>query len=389
MRSAACYLYSPGQPLCAITYLNSFGPSLLIAMSASAKVLARITAETLLSASNVSANNMSTSLSQQSSVAHVLAAVWAPATTVKYSAAVLRFMSYCTKEHVPTCARLPASEQLLCAFAASMAGTKSASTIRSDLAGIRGWHILNCASWNGSVSLSYVLKGCEHLAPSGSRLLPRPPVTLQMLEHLESDLDSSSPMDAAVLFTATVAFYGQLRLGEILPANERRDTGHGVPTVADLGPRNLSGSHTLHLPRTKTHQSAGENVTICHQLGNTDPIAALDFHLAANHPDAEDSNILCSYLTSTGSRKLLTRRVFMKRCNAIWRRRGLPLSTGHEFRIGGTTHYLLCRVPPDVIKALGRWSSDAFLRYWRSLELLAPMYIGGAVLDRPAWHSHA
>jgi hypothetical protein len=24
---------------------------------------------------------------------------------------------------------------------------------------------------------------------------------------------------------------------------------------------------------------------------------------------------------------------------------------------------------------LGRWSSDAFLRYWRSLELLAPLHI--------------
>jgi hypothetical protein len=49
----------------------------------------------------------------------------------------------------------------------------------------------------------------------------------------------------------------------------------------------------------------------------------------------------------------LTRRKFLQRCNEIWTMRNLPRSTGHEFRIGGTTHLLLSGLPPDVVKALG------------------------------------
>jgi hypothetical protein len=36
---------------------------------------------------------------------------------------------------------------------------------------------------------------------------------------------------------------------------------------------------------------------------------------------------------------------------------------------------LIAGTPPDVVKATGRWSSESFLRYWRSLDALAPRYI--------------
>jgi hypothetical protein len=64
----------------------------------------------------------------------------------------------------------------------------------------------------------------------------------------------------------------------------------------------------------------------------------------------------------------------LKRCNNIWSRYGLPTFTGHCFRIGGTTILLLRGVSPYIVKRMGRWSSDAFLKYWRSLEILAPLH---------------
>ncbi len=48
---------------------------------------------------------------------------------------------------------------------------------------------------------------------------------------------------------------------------------------------------------------------------------------------------------------------------------------GHSFRIGGTTFFLIKGVNPDVVKALGRWSSDAFKKYWRNLEILGILHI--------------
>ncbi|KAF8602649.1 hypothetical protein BDV93DRAFT_405222, partial [Ceratobasidium sp. AG-I] len=63
--------------------------------------------------------------------------------------------------------------------------------------------------------------------------------------------------------------------------------------------------------------------------------------------------------------KLLTRDAFMKRCNDIWTPLGYQRSTGHAFRIGGTTGLLKAGIAPEVVKIMGRWGSDAFFRYWR------------------------
>jgi hypothetical protein len=59
----------------------------------------------------------------------------------------------------------------------------------------------------------------------------------------------------------------------------------------------------------------------------------------------------------------------------VWSSFGYPRTTGHCFRIGGTTELLVAGTPPDVVKATGRWSSQSFLRYWRSLDQIAPHHI--------------
>ncbi|KAF8130911.1 hypothetical protein K438DRAFT_1643528, partial [Mycena galopus ATCC 62051] len=70
----------------------------------------------------------------------------------------------------------------------------------------------------------------------------------------------------------------------------------------------------------------------------------------------------------------LTRRKFLQCCNAIWAAHNIPTITGHSFRTGGTTELLLAGVNPDVVQAMGRWLSDAFLVYWRHLDLLTPLH---------------
>ncbi|KIK32047.1 hypothetical protein CY34DRAFT_40586, partial [Suillus luteus UH-Slu-Lm8-n1] len=69
----------------------------------------------------------------------------------------------------------------------------------------------------------------------------------------------------------------------------------------------------------------------------------------------------------------LTKRKFLLVCNSVWGAHGLPRISGHCFRIGGTTELLLRNVPPHIVKVMGRWSSDSFLRYWRNLEHIAPL----------------
>ncbi|KAF9228530.1 hypothetical protein BS17DRAFT_643891, partial [Gyrodon lividus] len=103
-----------------------------------------------------------------------------------------------------------------------------------------------------------------------------------------------------------------------------------------------------------------------------DPIATINNHLNINK--IPPNLPLFSYLSTRGWR-CLTKKKLLARCNSIWLPAGIPAITGHSFHIGGTTELLLARVTPDVIKALGHWSSDAFLHYWCSLELLAPLHM--------------
>jgi len=51
----------------------------------------------------------------------------------------------------------------------------------------------------------------------------------------------------------------------------------------------------------------------------------------------------------------------------------MPDLKGHSLRIGGTLFYLLKGVPFDVVKMMGRWSSELFTLYLRHHTLiLAP-----------------
>ena len=84
--------------------------------------------------------------------------------------------------------------------------------------------------------------------------------------------------------------------------------------------------------------------------------------------------------TADGSRKkdgwtILTKKAFLKTCDRIWREAGLPaIPYGHSFRIGGTTESFICGMEPELAQKLGRWSSSAFLIYWRKVEKIIPLW---------------
>ncbi|KAJ7121999.1 hypothetical protein C8R43DRAFT_900023 [Mycena crocata] len=303
---------------------------------------------------------------------HAVGNAWAPSTLDKYENGLDHFIAYCDAKDVAPARRLPASEFLLCSFAASYAGSLASSTVEGKLAAVRAWHITNNVKYNGGLRLNYVLKGVENLAPNS--LPPRPPITKEMLRFLWDNLDFTKPLDCAVWAAAVVAFWCQCRLGELFSKTERSFNPEECPSVHNLGPPcTRAGSRMLFLPRTKTKRSKGEETFMSRQHGFSDPLKAVENHLAMNALQGTDP--LFAYRTASGGILALTKRKFMARCNEIWSRFDLPRCTGHCFRIGGTTELLIARVPPEVVRLMGRWSSDSFLRYWRSLHRIAPLHV--------------
>ena len=123
---------------------------------------------------------------------------------------------------------------------------------------MKAWHIRNNVPWKGSSLLEYVIKGLERASPGNAKQTRRPPVTTEMLEQLYQGLDQDNARDVAVLATATVAFYGQLRLGEICAKREAYSTFNSKmhSTRKDLHPPHTeAGSRVLVIPWTKVKRT--------------------------------------------------------------------------------------------------------------------------------------
>jgi hypothetical protein len=114
-------------------------------------------------------------------VSRALSAAWADSTLKVYNQGIATFVSWCGAHSVPQADRLPASEALLCSIAASAAGSRSASTIRNHLSGIRALHIFHNLPYQGSIRLDYVVRGAANLTPASSKRDPRAPITVNFL----------------------------------------------------------------------------------------------------------------------------------------------------------------------------------------------------------------
>ncbi|KAF9443409.1 hypothetical protein P691DRAFT_613590, partial [Macrolepiota fuliginosa MF-IS2] len=263
----------------------------------------------------------------------------------------------------------PTLEILLCAFAAKGLRQTSGSTARNKIAALKAWHSANNWVWHGGDRLAQVLNGIHNMTPSSSIQPKRPPVTIQALELLALYLNHSDPVDVAILACTCMAFWGQCRLGKLIPISTTHFTNRLFPSWNSIqySPNNHC-TRVLHLPATKTN-CQGQDIALVQQCGPTNPIKIMSLHTQINKstPSMPLFSIKRQYDTL-----ILTKKIFLNQCNQIWKGAGYTTFTGHSFRIRGTTHLLLSRVPPNVIKAMGHWLSNAFLRYWRAVDLIMP-----------------
>ena len=300
-------------------------------------------------------------------------------TTQKKDASRLReFLSFCNSLGIDPGRALPVSEDILLAWASSYAGVLAGKTVSAKLLAIRKEHDRRGLAWHGGERLRRVLKGVEELRPQSSFRDKRAPVTVPMLEDINKGLSRSSGLDICIRAICLLAFFCQLRAGEILPPTQ--DLGKFLPhrhaTFSHIAESTAdNGACNLHLPWSKTQKARGDDVWIPRQEAPLDPIHALHKHFLKNrllltHPIAAYRDALDNVVT-------LTRSKFVRRINQILRATGkhYPRISGHCFRIGGTTFYLVSGVPPDMVKKFGRWRSQAFLQYWRCLDYLGAMHI--------------
>ncbi|QRV96826.1 Reverse transcriptase domain protein [Ceratobasidium sp. AG-Ba] len=301
-------------------------------------------------------------------VAQVLDLGLARNTKSHYESSVRAYLEFCASRQIDQCSRFPASESTILAFAASMASQKSASSISGMLSGLKMWHILHNVPWPSIDCMNTFLKGLAAVAPPSWTHNPGPPVTTAMLVTLHQNLALDMPRDVAIFAAACTILWGQCCSSKVLGTSRTVHLPRVFPSHCSL--LNLfsaAGSCELMLPCTKTQQHTGDRVTILQQYSPADPIWALQNHLYINQavPAAFHLFGYMRRVYGKWTTRCLTKEEFLDQCNEIWISHGYPRITGHSFQIGGTTKLLLRGVNPEIVKQMGRWSSDAHMRYWR------------------------
>ncbi|KAF8963312.1 hypothetical protein BDZ97DRAFT_1821581 [Flammula alnicola] len=272
---------------------------------------------------------------------------------------------------------MPASEQLLSLFLAdTAAGHVTAKTASSWLTGLQMWHVLNGTEWKGAELLKRMKKGVKKLAPK-SKSSECLPITYDHILALRHHLNLSDSRDAAIWAVTSIVFKACTRLGELIP--KTHSSFRAEKNVSRDCPKSRKSLQTgrrvfqFHIPWTKTTGNQGAWIYLFGSNDEIDSVSALEHHLYVNANIPPNAPLFAFETTSGWS--FLSKDDVMTRCHAIWSPLNLPSPTGHAFRIGGATFLLMCGVDPWIVMKIGRWSSKAFLLYWRDVESIFLSFI--------------
>lgn len=264
---------------------------------------------------------------------------------------------------------------VLASFISTLVGVYGGSAIRNFTYGIRAWHIIHGAQWNANEDqLRTLLTAGSKLAPPESKKQEKEPWTVDYLSKICLGLNPDDPKDAAIHACLTSAFWATARLGEVTVPNLNGFDPRIHVKVSDVQTgvtdRNGLEETVLFIPWTKTAKEKGERIFWAKQDGIVDPQAALANHLRVNNPP-KDAHLFA--FKHKGAMRPMTNNILLTRANKIADANKMKKLPGHGIRVGSTLEYLLRGIPFEVVKAKGRWKSDAFKGYLREhARVMAP-----------------
>lgn len=276
-------------------------------------------------------------------------------TRAVYSTAFKSFRDFCS---IDRCVLFPLSEHTLIRYVCHKARVIRYSSIKTYLAGIQFAAIYS--GFNPTISgmhqLFYVLRGIRrHQVNIGIHTIKQP----ISLIHLNILFNASSrqfqEVDAAMLQSAmSFAFYGMLRVSEYTSSHVSSFNSSSTLLLDDV--TMVNGTIHIVIKASKTDPfKFGSIVRLTPCVGRTCPVMTFIRFQQLRPPLAGPL-----FMYDDGS--FLTRRRLSSFVQACFP--GINVNT-HSFRIGGASAAASAGIADSSIKILGRWSSDAYLRYIR------------------------
>jgi hypothetical protein len=233
--------------------------------------------------------------------------------------------------------------------------------------GVRIFHIKHNLPYIGIEThrIKAALAGVRRI--KGDETSHKLPITVEMLEKIAERLDPGQPNDQCYWACCTIAFFCLLRKGNLTATKREgaeRDTH--VARRGDLS-TDKSGCILLSFTHTKTIQFRERTMTVVlprlMDKPELCPTRALCRYLRTS-AEAQ-SDILLQKQDDDGTWVPYTYGDFMARLKADLKAIGEKPEAyaGHSFRRGGATWALKIGIPEVVVKPLGDWKSDAYMRY--------------------------
>ena len=257
---------------------------------------------------------------------------------------------------------LPAAVQTLIWYAQYLQDNvlKSHQSLQCYLSGVRKLHeILGFKIKNfKDAILRLTLRGMKRANTFISKQAR--PMTITLLERIHDKLDHDNFEDALFWAACVVAFFLLFRKSNLVP-----DTRFGFNPLKQLRRDDLlyTGSNILVGIRwAKNHQFSRELLTfplpILHGL-KICPLKALN-NVYRMHPCAGHHHLFCRPDGSS-----LTYPQFQRKLHLVLAAIGERAEeySSHSFRRGGASFAFLCGIPAELIKVLGNWKSDCYMKY--------------------------
>jgi integrase len=198
---------------------------------------------------------------------------------------------------------------------------------------------------------------------------PKLPITVTELLWLAAACDATSPADVAFTVAALIAFFAFLRKSNVTTGVQQSDDITHALLAGDVVIDNDTYTLWITLRCTKTIQFGERKlyIPIAGMRGSPiDPIAWWKLHLRSSAlPRKADAHAFAYQVKGTSRWVNLTHSAFVKRLKLVLARNGVDSANyaAHSFRRGGATFAYAAGVGDALIKALGDWRSNAYLRY--------------------------
>ena len=274
----------------------------------------------------------------------------------------VRYLTFCIAYDFDP---LPGSVQTLCRYAQYLSSCfKSHQTLLCYLSGVKILHKLMGVSIQAfeDVALKFAVKGMGR----NNSYVPRqaPPMTPQLLKQIFQLLDFSDEDDTIFWAVLLVGFFLLLRKSNLVPDSASTFDGSKQIKRSDLEFNSDHIKVTLNWLKNKEIGNNTPHRFALPKIPNSVlcPVAALLRVLELVPADSHQSVFVRSDGTCFSYAKL------QAKLAKVSEQLGVKKLTSHSLRAGGATNAFLSGVPGELIKILGHWKSDVYLKYLRLPE---------------------